>query len=83
VVFSVDLAVSTTGYTIDGTLRRDRQYRGRVFISQYDHDPGDARRRGGEAAFENGCYSVPLESDKGFRGTLRLDAGSVNENDEK
>lgn len=94
VVFTIDVAVSTTGYAVDGKLWLDRHisgeflYRDTIAIRATRSDDGWSVRynltdekwaesRGSEAKFEGGCFSVPLSSDKGFSGTLRLETRSI------
>lgn len=88
VVFTVDLAVSTTGYTIDGVLwdqHVDGEYlyrdtltlratpRDGGWVLRYaSTDEGWSEARGRSAAPDDGGFAVPLSSRKGFRATLHL-----------
>ena len=90
-VFSVDLAVSTTGYTVDGTritrqhIPGEHLFRDTVTIRATQSDDGWNLRyvladeqwgesRGMDAARDGEDWLIPLKSQKGFEGRLRLTA---------
>ena len=89
IVVGLDLAVSSTGYTVDGALWRQQHvsgehlFRNMLTLRLTPHEDGWNVRynlsddkwgesRGSDAPLENGAYSIPLSSQKGFKGTLRL-----------
>ncbi len=96
IVFSIDVAVSSTGYTIDGSLWRDQHIAGEYLFRnlltiratpgkdgwsvRYNFaDDKWGESRGTEATLDNGAFVVPLSSQKGFKGTLRLMPGLADQ----
>jgi hypothetical protein len=90
-VFSVDLAVSTTGYNVDGTLLTrqhvpgEHLFRNNVTVRATRTDDGWNLRyvladdqwgesRGSDAERDGDGWLIPLRSEKGFEGRLRLTA---------
>jgi hypothetical protein len=89
VVFSLELAVSTTGYTIDNKLWLDNHvegeylFRDTLVIKATPSDDGwnlrylyaderSSEATGTLATRDGEDYLIPLSSQKGFKGTLRL-----------
>jgi len=89
VVFSVELTVSSTGYTVDGKLWFKTHVEGeylfrdtvvvRITLTNEGWnvryvlaDAASSELRGSQCESEGGDYLVPLASEKGFRGNLRL-----------
>lgn len=95
VVFSVDLAVSTTGYTIDGLLwnqhvEGEHLYRDTLTLKITPYGEGWRLRyasadeswsetRGREAEQGDDGFAIPLSSQKGFKGTLLLKVHARNQ----
>lgn len=90
VVCSAELAVSTTGYTIDNKLWFDQHVEGEylfrdtlvVRITLRDDggwnvrylyaDATSSEKMGTLVELRDGCYAIPVVSDKGFRAELKL-----------
>ena len=90
-VFSIDLAVSTTGYEINGGLfarshiPAEYLFRNTLvlkvtpgtqvndwLVTYIWADDAWATAKGEAAAFKDGAFTIPVESDKGFKATFRL-----------
>jgi hypothetical protein len=88
-VFSVDLAVSSTGYTIDNKLWLDQHVEGEYLfrntvviratqtaegwnLRYVFADERSSESLGTLAGRDGGDYLIPLSSQKGFKGQLRL-----------